>query len=197
MNPRPILFCDFDGTICHDRYWSSLPSEEYDQVQELLFRNDTTRVNDWMRGVYTAEEINQWLADQTGIPYERLWDTFVADCRAMRVSDETLHKLSSLRDRYKVILMTSNMDSFSRFTIPQLELDRYFDHISNSYYEGRLKSDEGGRIFTDYATRFGVPVTECVVLDDSINVCGVFESLGGRAYRITPEKDVNYHLATL
>jgi len=197
MSNKPILFCDFDGTICRDRYWTSLPPEEHEQVQKLLFRENTTRVNDWMRGKYTAEEINQWLSDRAGIPYERLWDTFVSDCLAMRVSKGTLEKLSSLRNQYQVILMTGNMDSFSRFTAPKLELEKYFDHISNSFYEGRHKTDDGGKIFTDYAMRFGAPLSDCIVLDDSKNVCATFESLGGKAYRITPETTVDHFLILL
>ncbi len=194
---KPILFCDFDGTICHDRYWSSLPAEQYDQVQKLLFRDDTSRVNDWMRGKYTAEQINEWLSEQTGMPYKELWGVFVADCESMKVSTETLEKLSSLRDHYTVILMTGNMDSFSRFTAPILRLQNYFDQISNSYHEGKHKTDNGGEIFKEYTGRLGVPLSECVVLDDSQSVCDTFELLGGKAYRVTSEKDINYYLALL
>ncbi len=195
MTPKPILFCDFDGTLCHNRYWSSLPSQQYEKVQKLLFRGDKTRTSDWMRGKYSAEEINGWLAEQIDIPYEILWGLFVQDCQNMKVAQTTLEKLSSLRDRFTVILITGNMDSFSRFTVPALRLEKYFDYISNSYYEGRHKTDNGGLIFKEYSERVGTPLSECVVLDDSQRVCDTFESLGGIAYRITAEKDVNYYLS--
>jgi hypothetical protein len=55
---KPIIFCDFDGVLCHDKYWRSLPEDQYEKVQELLFRDGTTLVNDWMRGEFTAEGIN-------------------------------------------------------------------------------------------------------------------------------------------
>jgi|TARA_Y100000310_G_scaffold342803_1_gene447513 hypothetical protein len=61
---KPILFCDFDGTICHDRYWRSLSPESHEALQELLFRGDKARISDWMRGKYTAEEINQFAAEK-------------------------------------------------------------------------------------------------------------------------------------
>ncbi|MEZ4104057.1 MAG: hypothetical protein R3B60_02090 [Candidatus Paceibacterota bacterium] len=47
------LFVDFDGTLCDERYWRSLPTEEYEAIQELLFKNNTQIVHDWMRGVYS------------------------------------------------------------------------------------------------------------------------------------------------
>jgi len=194
---KPILFCDFDGTICHERYWRSLPPDQHEKVQNLLFRSDKTRVNDWMRGKYTAEEVNRFVSEETGIPYEELWKLFVNDCSTMRVSQEVLEKLSALRDRYRVILMTGNMDSFSRFTAPALKLEHYFDHISNSYHERKHKTDNRGEIFVEYAERFGAPLSSCVVIDDSPNVCATFEALGGRACMITPDRDIDYHLAAL
>lgn len=194
---KPLLFVDFDGTICFERYWRSLPSDQYRKVQELLFGEDKTRVNDWMRGKYTAEEINQWMAKQIGIPYEELWQLFVNDCGTMKVSKHTLEKLSALRDRYTVVLMTGNMDSFSRFTATTLELERYFDYISNSFNEGKHKTDNDGEIFVEYAKKYGVPLSECVVIDDSPNVCAVFEQLGGTAYRVSPERNIESYLSQL
>jgi|SRR3989338_2219001 len=194
---KPILFCDFDGTICHERYWRSLPSEQYEKVQNLLFRNDKTYVNDWMSGKYTAEQVNERVAQEIGVPYEKVWQLFVNDCNTMRVAQEILEELSALRSRYTVILMTGNMDSFSRFTVPALGLKNYFDYISNSYHEGKHKTDKNGEIFIEYADKFDVPLKKCVVIDDSQNVCTTFESLGGVAYRITADEDVQHHLAKL
>lgn len=193
---KPILFCDFDGTICHDLYWRSLPAEQYKKVQQLLFQGDTMRVNDWMRGKYTAEEINRFVAKEIGMSYEELWSVFENDCKTAHVSEVTLQKLSALRDRYIVLLITGNMDSFSRFTVPALQLEQYFDHISNSYYEEKHKADNDGELFVEYAEKWGVPISDCVVIDDSPRVCAIFEALGGRVCRITPERDIDFHLAT-
>ena len=125
---KPILFCDFDGVLCWERYWRSLPSVEHEKMQELLFRNDTTIVNDWMRGKYSAEEINQLVARKIGMPFEKLWNIFVEDCKTMQVSKDILKKLRAFRKYYIVILITGNMDSFTRFTHPALMLENYFDY---------------------------------------------------------------------
>ena len=197
LKRKSILFCDFDGTICFDRYWRSLPPAKYEKVQGLLFGKDTTRGNDWMRGKYTAEEINEWVSKEIGVSYEKLWQLFVEDCRTMRVAQETLETLSHLRGRYTVILMTGNMDSFTRFTVPRLNLANYFDYISNSYYEGKHKTDNNGKIFEEYAIKYDALLTECIVIDDSPDVCSTFERLGGKVCHITSDQNIESYLMQL
>ncbi len=191
---KPILFCDFDGTICHQLYWRSLPQDKYEKVQNILFRRDTTKVKSWMRGEYAAEEINIFLSEAIGVPFEELWQIFEEDCKTMEVSQSTLEKLASLRARFIVMLTTSNMDSFTRYTQPALKLDTYFDYISNSYFEKKLKTDKGGELFIEYAKKYNVPIDECIVLDDSKAVCESFKALGGTAYLVTPQIGVDYYL---
>ena len=194
---KPILFCDFDGVLSHDKYWRSLSSDVHNEVQKLLFYDNKTIVNDWMRGKYTAEQINQLVSEKIGIPFEQLWDIFVNDCRTTTVAKEFLEKLSDFREDYIVILITGNMDSFSRFTHPALNLEKYFDHISNSFYEGIHKTDNNGELFLKYANEYNVSLEKCIILDDSINVCNLFQKLGGKACLITPEQDVLYYLNKL
>lgn len=193
-NIKPILFCDFDGVLCHDRYWRNLLPDEYEKIDKLLFRNNTTLVNDWMRGKYSAEEINRIVSEKTAIPFEKLWNVFVEDCKTMQVPRGTLKTLDRLRNRYIVILITGNMDSFSRFTQPALALENYFDHISNSFHEGMYKTDNNGEIFLKYTNKYGVPIQNCIVLDNSKNVCKIFTELGGIAYLITQDQNIIYYL---
>jgi FMN phosphatase YigB (HAD superfamily) len=194
---KPILFIDFDGTICHDRFWRSLSAESYNRVQEHIFGADLTYVNEWMRGGKTSEEVNKVLAHQIGIPYEELWEVFVKECETMQVSSDTLEKIHSLREKYTVILITGNMDCFMRFTVPSLKLESYFDFISSSYDEKISKTDNNGQVFKKYATKHGVLIESCFVIDDSQGVCSTFELLGGTAYLISEDKDIKHYLNAL
>lgn len=194
---KPIIFCDFDGVLCHDRFWRSLPAAEYEKLQEYVFRNNLEMVDEWMRGKYSSEEINRKVSENIGIPYEKLWDIFVRDCETMEISSAALEKLNSLRDRYTVILVTGNMDCFTRFTRPAAGLDQYFDEISNSFEEGILKTDEGGRIFEKLAAKHGAEIEDCHMLDDSKNVHKVFSDLGGTAWLVTKDENVVFHLANI
>lgn len=194
---KPIVFCDFDGVLCHDRYWKSLPIDKLEKIQKFLFEKDNTLVIDWMRGKHTAEEINQILADQTDISYKKLWKIFVDDCKSMKVSKKILNKLNKLRKSYIVILVTSNMDSFSRFTQPALDLESYFDYISNSYNEGILKTDNNGELYLGLANRYGIPIQNCLVFDDSKEVQKIFNKLGGTAYLVTKKQDFTFYLENI
>jgi len=69
---KPILFIDFDGTLCHDRFWRSLPAEQYEKVQTLLFKERKSYAEEWMKGKHTAEEVNQFLSEQLRIPFEEI-----------------------------------------------------------------------------------------------------------------------------
>lgn len=194
---KPILFVDFDGTLCFDRYWRSLPADKYAQVQQLIFGQDQVRGNDWMIGKYSAEDINRYIAEELGISYETLWELFVRDCTTMEVSKKVLETIGMLREKYTTILITGNMDSFSRFTVPSLALDSYFDRIDNSYFSGKQKSDANGAAFTEHAHKLNVRIDTCILIDDSVKICEIFRSLGGIPYLITPEQNIRDHLALL
>lgn len=187
-SPRPTVFVDFHGIICNDRYWRSLSTEQQRALQGFLFQKNSHLVDEWMRGLHTAEAINEMVAAELDLSYDAVWTTFVADCRSMHVSPAILSRLRLLRPFANVVLMTGNMDSFTRFTAPALGLDGYFDMISNSFDEGRLKTDDGGSLFGQYADRFGTPIEQCVVIDDADDVCAVFTNLGGKALHVTVER---------
>jgi FMN phosphatase YigB (HAD superfamily) len=178
---QKALYIDFDGTLTRDRYWRSLKSEEHTKIQDLLFGADRSIVHDWMRGGSSAEAVNQYAAEALGLSYEYLWEVFVQDCRQMHVPRQTLDLINALRTKYVTILITGNMDSFTRFTQPALGLEQCFDHISNSYYEKKHKTDNGGELFNDWAERTGIPLGNSILIDDQSKCCDIFSSLGGYA----------------
>lgn len=197
MGRKPILFVDFDGVLSYDRYWRSLPAVDHERVQDLLFRNNTSLVDGWVRGRHSAEEVNAFVSESLGISYNYLWSVFVDDCKTIRVSMSVLEFLHRLRNRYVVVLITGNMDSFTRYTVPALRLREYFDCISNSYDEGIHKTDNDGSLFLKYVQKYDAVIEDCILLDDSKKVCEVFRCLGGDARLVDPEHDIRYHLTGL
>jgi FMN phosphatase YigB (HAD superfamily) len=188
------LFVDFDGTICHDRFWRSLNSSESRQIQNFLFSDNNSIITDWMRSEYTSEEINELVAKETGLDYEYLWDAFVHDCKNMTVPAEILELIKRLRNKFHVVLMTGNMDCFSRFTIPALELDKYFDVIVNSFDEKRLKTDDNGLSFMKYVKG---NIQDAILIEDSERSCEVFKGLGGNACQVMNNDDTLMYLQNL
>ena len=179
------LFIDFYGTICFDRFWQNLPKDEYTLIEDILFTQNRHLVIDWMRGAYTSEDINHFVSDTTGISYERLWDVFVAGCKSMVVSQDILKQIDTLRDRFYTVLITGNMDSFDRFTVPSLKLNDHFDHIVNSYTERVLKFENDGATFKKYLKG---TMHDAILIEDSENSCEAFKKLGGIVYQVTTEQ---------
>ncbi len=188
------LFVDFDGTICCDQFWRTLPVEQFKLVQHTLFASDPVAVNDWMRANFTSEEINRLVATKTGIEYSRLWAVFVRDCETMNISKGVLDAIDSLRGRFRVVLITDNMDCFDRFTVPALGLSDYFDDIANSSRENCLKTERNGETFIKYLIG---DLKDAMLIDDSEEICAFFQNLGGTACLVTNVKPVELHLRAL
>lgn len=188
------LFVDFDGTICHDRFWRSLNSADNRKIQDFLFSGKNSLVVEWMRGAYTSEEINELVAKGTGLDYEYIWSVFVHDCKTMSVQSEILNQINQLRNKFHVVLITGNMDCFSRFTVPSLQLDSYFDVIVNSFDEKQLKTDDAGFSFMKHVKG---NIQEAILIEDSEKSCEIFKGLGGNAYRVINREDTLKHLQNL
>lgn len=184
---KPVLFIDFDGTLCHDRFWRSVDVETSLKIQGFLFGEDRSILRGWMRGEYSAEDVHRILSEKLDIPFDSLWNAFVHECETMNVSADTLRFISTLREKYHTVLMTDNMDSLTRFTVPALDLYRYFDAIENSFENKRLKNDDNGKAFVDVAQRLGASIEQSILVDDSPATCETFTRLGGKAYLVTPE----------
>lgn len=191
---KPILFSDFNGVLCHDVFWRSLPTETFNLVERFIFHDNMPLVDDWMIGRTTSEEVNRLVADRIGMPYEKLWDIFVRDCETMHVSKSALNLIQKLRTTQTAILITGNMDSFTRFTVPALKLDSYFDRIVSSHEEGMGKTDNDGELFLKYANLYDASIEDSKMYDDSLQVCEVFQKLGGTAYLVTPHQRLEHYL---
>jgi hypothetical protein len=96
---KPILFIDFDGTLCYDRFWKSVDANTFQQIQNFLFSQDKTIIRNWMRGFYSSEDINQLIAQQLHIPFKRLWKIFVDDCENMSISADALYNEPHFSDQ--------------------------------------------------------------------------------------------------
>ena len=188
------LFIDFDGTICHDRFWRGLPTAEYEQIQNVLFREEQNRVRDWMRGAYTSEDIVTFIAAETGLPSDRLFNALVHGCTTMHVAADLLAAIDTLRNNFFTVLITGNMDCFSRFTVPALKLDHHFDVIVNSANEAKLKTDNDGETFLKYLQG---NITDSILIEDSSTTCTTFTNLGGTALQVTMKTPALQHLQSL
>ncbi len=195
MKKNHIVFLDWEGTLCWSRFWESLRTgraREFEwgqKIEEFLFSKDKTLINNWMRGRVNSEQINDFLSEKLQIKKEKLWEVFVNDCRKMQLDYQLRIKIKQLRTRAYVILMTGNMDCFTRYTVPALRLENLFDQIVNSSNVGYLKTERGGESFLEYLRTFNVPIVNTFLVDDSVKTCEFFNSLGGRSYIVRNGKN--------
>ena len=193
---KPALLIDFDGTLCHDRFWRSLEPNIKEKVQSFFIANKDL-VNKWMRGGYISEEINRKIADAIFSDYNALWDIFVNDCKTMFVSETDLRQIGELRKHFTTLLVTDNMDCFNRFTAPSLSLDAYFDSIINSFDRHVLKNDNNGQLFQEVISTTGAELSRSILIDNSEESCKTFEKLGGKVFLVTKEKPLTHWLKLL
>jgi FMN phosphatase YigB (HAD superfamily) len=192
VNNKKIIFIDWDGTLCWSRFWESLLKSDlkFAAVVNDFFVSDKKIVIDWMRGKFKSEEINKIISEKTGLPLDMIWQTFVSDCKRMEVDPEIVILIKELRKKYSVILITGNMDCFTRFTVPALRLNEMFDYIVNSADVGYFKTDYNGKIFIDCLKQFNIDdISSAYLLEDSLKTCAMFNQLGGTAIKINDKKD--------
>jgi FMN phosphatase YigB (HAD superfamily) len=180
-----IIFIDWDGTLSRGRFWADVQRTEpatYELIQQTLFQTNHELVIDWMLGRVGSEHICSHLAEKIGVKYEKLWRSLIASCEQLPLSDGLKELLMRRSRDNRLVLVTDNMDCFSRFTAPALHLDKYFDSIINSSDVGRMKNDAGGQTFVELAKKAGVALGSCQVIDDSAKTCATVSGLGGCAH---------------
>lgn len=180
------ILIDFHATICFDYFWRSVSDIEHMQITETLFANNTEVIEDWMIGKYKSEDVNKYLSEKLELDYNYLWNIFVRDCETMFIDPEIIGLLKELRKKYKIYLVTDNVDSLDRFTIPALNLNEVFDDIINSYNHACVKTNG---LFNALQDKQKIDFSESIMIDDSVSVITKFETLGGQVYQTISKED--------
>ena len=179
---KPLLLIDFYRTLSHDKFWRGLEKELREKVEHFIFGLHPELVEEWMEGKRTSEEINQLVAKEFSLDYGRLWEIFVSDAKTMHIEKSDLDAISLLREKHRVILVTDNMDSFGRFTIPAQRLNTYFDEIVSSHSHRARKNRE---LFENIVSGHRADISKSVLIDDSSEHCQAFTDIGGKAFQAT------------
>jgi FMN phosphatase YigB (HAD superfamily) len=200
-----IVFVDWDGTLSNSRFWGHLITEDpdgYDKIQKSLFVGNSSLLHQWMRGFITVEHVIDHLSDITNLDPQHLFSNLEKSCRAMEfMHTETLEVIKEKRSQgMKVVIATDNMDTFSRWTVPSLQLHDHFDGILTSVARSALKGevDKSGRslFFQHFLNQNGVRPNQSLLIDNS-DFANVANSIGMHFQRVTPEFSVIDALRTL
>jgi len=174
------VFFDWHNTLSTSLFWDQWENPEhprhewYAPLFRYLLGENMPVVMEWMRGKMNAEEISTMLADRFGYSRDTIFQDLKESCESMRlVSEDILPLVKKLRDSgTKCVIATDNMDTFTRFTVPALGLEKYFDDVLNSFELKVLKQDVDERnpdripFFDKYLKENALRCEEVALIDD-------------------------------
>ncbi len=166
-----VVFLDWYGTLSTSKFWGHLERSIHDKIETSLFGN-LKIADSWMRGEFLTENVIEKLAEDTKLGYEMLLTEFVKSCESMKfISDDTDKLVLKLRKKgVKVFIATDNMDSFTRWTVPAMKLDKIFDGVLNSHNLKALKKDfkaEKSLFFEKFLKDNKIKPGESIIIDDA------------------------------
>ncbi|NCC19802.1 hypothetical protein EOM33_01945 [Candidatus Saccharibacteria bacterium] len=187
---KKVVFIDWSGTLSYSIFWEHLQDtrhpnhKHFPSIRKWLFTDNRDIINPWMRGDLSVDDVIGRMSQDVGINRVLIMDELRRSCEEMRFSVENLENIIvTIQKRgVKVVIATDNMDTFSRFTVPTMQLNKIFDEILNSYDIGHLKDDElptdSILFFDKYLKMNGWGYDDAVLLDNSPDKSGKYRRLG-------------------
>jgi len=197
MKPK-VVFIDWYKTLSNSVFWEHLENEDrekYDLIVNSFLKSFGDLINPWMRGKFTSEDMAKKIAEDTNLNEKYILDGLKKSTQDMAFAEDRIVDLiKQLRSNdTKVIVATDNMDTFIRWTVPQMKLDKLFNGILNSWELKRLKGDfEGGssKFFSKYLKANSLSPAECLLIDDSEDKESRLSDFGINYVRINSTSDV-------
>lgn len=183
MDYKTIIF-DFDGVLSHDHFYANI-KESYPKVSKFIetkvFGKGNNIIDKWMKSQMTADDVNQFISNNTDIDFETLSSLFKQSVKNMRVEKRLIELARCLIGKNKkVAIVTNNMDVFNTIIIKNHKLDEIFPVIVNSFDYRSLKHELNGKLFDIAFNKLGVNNNnEALLIDDSSKARATFESKGG------------------
>ncbi len=187
-----VIFLDWYMTLSDSLFWEDWATDTDKQkdlvaIQSVMFSNEGRLANVWMRGGINSEEAVKEICKIAKLDEDMVLQGLISSCKNMELNNDNL--LSTIEDIRRlgteVVIATDNMDTFIRWTVPSLRLERYFDGIIDSFTQKALKADFDGEtslFFNDYLQTSKTPPEKMVLIDDRADAVTV-EQAGINFYR--------------
>ncbi len=194
------IFFDWNKTLSNSLFWEQLENPEHERygwnvdISRYLFKENRHLISEWMKGMIDAWQIVEKISLRYGYSSDILLEDLIESCRNMKfVSDEVLPLIQKLRGSgVQCVIATDNMDTFMKYTVPGMELERYFDGFLSSFDLKRFKYDTEGEnipFFDNYLQQYGFSYADVILIDDSPDTSGVYERLGFDILQIADADD--------
>lgn len=170
-----IIF-DFNGTLfwdskMHDKAWNEFAMKERGKgltPEDLLLRVHGKINKDILSFVFdrelTAEEASRFSEEKEAM-YREIVKSSKSKYRMAQGAEELLDQLLCLKIPFTIA--TSSEKSNVDFYYEYLDLKRWFDYEKIVYENGQMKPKPNPEIFLIAAQKIGVPIEECIILEDS------------------------------
>lgn len=183
---KAVIF-DFDGVLCHDRFYKEtlLPEyqELYNWIQDNIFSNKDL-MHQWLRNEISTKNINALIAKSTGHEEEFLNDLLLKSLQEMRLDEKMFNLAKSLKEVHnkEIAIITDNMDVFSTVIAKQHKLNEIFDAVVNSADYGYLKTEQNGKLFDKVLEGLNEKIGDCLLIDDLPRKIEFFKEKGGQGF---------------
>jgi len=185
-----VIFIDWNGVLCKDVFWFSILSNKKHPYHKLLnnatlalFHEYPDRVNEWMRGELTSEEIIKSLSLQLDRRYRSdfLARRLAQDIRGMKVQQDLLQELRNLAECCFIVLATDNMDCFIEQIGKIGEVTNTVDAVLCSSIMGILKGENTTEFFQPWLKAHNLTFKDSLLIDDDALNCKSFVASEGTA----------------
>lgn len=185
-----IIFVDFNGVISYKNFWYTLEKNDktaYDNINQTLFVSNFELVKSWMLGKNTSQEICEYLSLKLSLDCDYIYNSLVESCKKIDLSINIKNALQRLKELYKIILVTDNMDCFSDFIVKyNSDYFQIFDDIFNSSESGYFKNE----VYFKFIEKYNAKINLSYLVDDSIKNCEIFNNLWWKAFNVKWETEV-------
>ncbi|MFA5210970.1 MAG: hypothetical protein WC414_00510 [Patescibacteria group bacterium] len=185
---RPkVIFIDWYKTLSNSLFWDN--SIYFSSFREFLFINNRPLLDSWMRGEYTYLDIAKILSEKFSISFTDILSDLEYSSKNMKfVSEDIPILLNKIRNKgIKVVLASDNMDTFRKFTMPAMNLEKMFDDFLLSPEIKALKKDikdDSLVFFAKYFEKNNLLYNEAILIDDNDEHAEIYLQKGFKIEKI-------------
>ena len=165
------------------------------------FENNEEMIEKWIRGKISHKEIIAKFAKDDA-EYKMALEMLKNSCYNMQFDRECFIPLiQKIRKRgVKVVIATDNMNVFTDWVVPSLNLREYFDDIISSNVSGYKKMDivsEKLVFFDAFLKKNKMSYEDALMVDDSFQTIISCQKCGMHVHQVKSSNDVEYILRKL
>lgn len=203
MNSPKLILCDFDGVLTRfdsnsqkEGFYAPLRSSNpivYEKIVHFLFSTDNYLGKSWMSGQITYTDVNALMAHKFGVERSYLDRVLLESLENFTLNRSLLSLLQVLRRLgTTVVIMSDNMDVFTRYVVPNLGLDQFFDAIFSSSDLQKMKSHNDWELPKAIAKKYDCDYADVLVIDDWEELITSLSPMGFCTFLYTEERHSDF-----